>query len=180
MTDRTPRIWTFEGTVYGGKRQEPLVAFWEPDGSAMSDNYSPDEITAQELLYKWAATAEQRYPDKVVPILWVVDSAQGAFKIEYMPFQNPWWIGPDPSLHKDFLTYYTWPVDAQTGELLNWLTLPVVDKQWNEKRDDTGGFIQETTGWKPSVLQPSVYLPSLTDAARWGRARRRRTKKRAR
>jgi hypothetical protein len=24
-----------------------------------------------------------------------------------------------------------------------------------------GGFIQEATGWKPSALQPHVYLPTL-------------------
>jgi len=56
------------------------------------------------------------------------------------------------------------PVNAKTGEPLNWFALPVVDKRWNTRRADKGGFIQEHTGWKPSVLQPYVYLPSLMEA----------------
>ena len=59
-----------------------------------------------------------------------------------------------------------WPVDAETGDELDWLALPVVDKLWNSKRGDKGGFIQEATGWKPSILQPHVFLPALIDATR--------------
>jgi hypothetical protein len=33
-------------------------------------------------------------------------------------------------------------------------------------RADKGGFIQEHTGWKPSPLQPVVYVPALRDAIR--------------
>lgn len=62
---------------------------------------------------------------------------------------------------KDFLTFFTWPVDPNTGNSLNWLTLSVVDKLWNSKRADKGGFIQGATGWKPAIFQPYVYLPSL-------------------
>ena len=47
------------------------------------------------------------------------------------------------------------------GERLNWLLLPVEDKLWNAKQANKGGFIQEATGWKPSILQPFVYLPAL-------------------
>ena len=54
--------------------------------------------------------------------------------------------------------------NSVTGEELNWLTLPVVDKLWNRKRADKGGFIQEATGWKPAIFQPYVYLPSLMSA----------------
>ena len=67
-------------------------------------------------------------------------------------------IEPDP---EDFLSYYSWPVNSKTGERLNWLTLPVIDKRWVGKHGEKGGFIQEATGWKPAVLQPFVYLPSL-------------------
>jgi hypothetical protein len=45
---------------------------------------------------------------------------------------------------------------------MNWFMLPVVDKLWNSERFDKGGFIQEATGWKPSILQPCIYLPTLT------------------
>jgi hypothetical protein len=74
---------------------------------------------------------------------------------------------------EDFLTFYSWPEDTKTRALLNWLTLPVVDKRWNNQRGDKGGFIQEATGWKPSILQPFVYLPTLLEAVRdWRRKRR--------
>ncbi|NER28870.1 MAG: hypothetical protein F6J89_14840 [Symploca sp. SIO1C4] len=63
----------------------------------------------------------------------------------------------------DFLNYFTSPVHFKTGEPLNWLSLPVVDKLWNNQRADKGGFIQEATGWKPSILQPFVYLRALTN-----------------
>jgi len=46
-------------------------------------------------------------------------------------------------------------------EPLDWLTLPVVDKLWNARRADKGGFIQVATQWKPAILEPYVYLPTL-------------------
>jgi hypothetical protein len=76
-----------------------------------------------------------------------------------MPFQSP--HSGEEVEREDFLTFYDWPIDMVTGERLNWLTLPVVDKLWRDKRMDKGGFIQEATNWKPSILQPFVYLDSL-------------------
>jgi hypothetical protein len=35
---------------------------------------------------------------------------------------------------------------------MNWLSLPVIDKLWNETRADEGGFIQQATGLKPSNI----------------------------
>jgi hypothetical protein len=37
----------------------------------------------------------------------------------------------------------------------------VKDLAWNQTTANKGGFIQEATGWKPSALQPHVYLPTL-------------------
>jgi hypothetical protein len=56
---------------------------------------------------------------------------------------------------------------SETGARLNWLTLPVVDKGWNEAQNDKGGFIQEATGWKPSALQRTVNMPTLLSACGW-------------
>ena len=78
-----------------------------------------------------------------------------------MPFQFDHKAGALPD---NFLTYYTWPISSLTGEPLNWLTLPVVDKLWNDGRADKGGFIQEATRWKPAVLQPFLYLPGLLES----------------
>ncbi|OIP26010.1 MAG: hypothetical protein AUK00_05490 [Dehalococcoidia bacterium CG2_30_46_9] len=80
-----------------------------------------------------------------------------------MPFQFQHLPG---MFRDDFLTHFTWPIHSVTGERLNWLTLPVVDKLWNPKRANKGGFIQEVTGWKPAILQPYVYLPALSSALR--------------
>ncbi|WP_208865611.1 hypothetical protein [Streptomyces viridochromogenes] len=53
----------------------------------------------------------------------------------------------------DFLAHYSFPTHAVSGERLNWLRLPVLDRAWREDREDVGGFVQEASGWKPSPLQ---------------------------
>ena len=87
---------------------------------------------------------------------WLVLTAEfGTELIEFAPFDP---LRPD---RKDFLTYFTSPVSATSGEPLNWLRLPVVDKLWRPGRGDKGGFIQEATGWKPSPLQPLIHIDQL-------------------
>ncbi|MFI8365303.1 hypothetical protein ACIGD1_34765 [Streptomyces sp. NPDC085612] len=66
---------------------------------------------------------------------------------------------------RHFLTWYTHPLHAATGEPLNWLRLPVVDRGWNASVGDRGGFIQEATGWKPSPLQPTMNVIEIGRAA---------------
>ncbi len=136
-----------------------LVAFWEVAYDPISDDYTPDEIDAADLFRQWAGQVRKRYPDQLIPIDWYIDSP-GKAKFEAAPFQHGKVQGNDA----DFLTCYHWPVDAATGERVNWLRLPVVDKGWKENFSTKGGFIQEATGWKPSMLQPHVYLPSLESA----------------
>lgn len=134
-----------------------LVAYWEVALDPVSDDYTPAEISADDLLRRWLDQVRPKYENGLVPIYWFVESPDhGVF--EHMPFQFPHVIG------EDFLARYSWPVAPGTGERLNWLTLPVVDKLWNRQRANKGGFIQESTGWKPSVLQPYVYLDILTRA----------------
>ncbi|QDN54307.1 hypothetical protein FNV67_00890 (plasmid) [Streptomyces sp. S1D4-20] len=52
-----------------------------------------------------------------------------------------------------------------TGEAVNWLRLPVVDRAWNATARDQGGFVQEATGWKPSALQPTMNVVQVARAA---------------
>jgi len=138
----------------------PLVAHWEVAGDPLSDHYTPDEVDAETLFRRWSKGAANAFPDGLIPISWSVDHEEGG-RFERMPFEYE----HDPGrLDQNFLTFYEWPVHAVTGERLNWLTLPVVDKAWNDQKSITGGFIQEFTGWKPSILQPFVYLPSLVRA----------------
>jgi len=149
--------WKVTSKRTASERELPLVAFWEVDGDPVSDDYTPDEISAEALFGRWVKLVEGQYPDDLVPIHWFVYSPQGGL-FERMPFQFQH-VKEPPA--EDFLTNYLWPVHPKSGERLNWLTLPVADKLWQKGRADKGGFIQQATGWKPSVLQPTVYLPSL-------------------
>ncbi len=147
-------IWTWRNRRTGHRFEEPLNAYWEVSHDPMSDDHTPDEMDAVELLREWATKVQKDYENNLVPIHWFAGS-------ERMPFQ----FLRDPKIEaENFLTHFTWPANKRTGDRLNWLVLPVVDKLWNENRADKGGFIQEATGWKPSILQPFVYLPSILSA----------------
>ena len=135
----------------------PIVAVWEVASDPISDNYLQSEISAHELLREWAKVVRQRYPDGLIPIYWFAMSEEAA-KFERIPVQF------HHASQEDFLTFSTWPINTKTGEPLNWLRLPVIDKLWSATRANKGGFIQEATGWKPAILQPFVYLPSLTES----------------
>ena len=161
MPTQQENRWRVRFKGSGGSWEGPLVAYWEIELDPMSDDYTPDEISARELLDKWAARVSEKRPDGLIPIYWFVESREAA-KFEEMPFQYDHFEGKYK--REGFLDFYGWPVHVVTGEPLNWLTLPVADKLWNKRHADSGGFIQEATGWKPSILQPHVYLSALLRA----------------
>lgn len=144
----------------GGSWRGPLHAVWEVAFDPMSDDYTPEEMPASDLLELWAKKVRDEYPDGLIPIHWFVVSEE-AGKHETMPFQELHGMQKYEITKEDFLYFYHWPIEVATGEPVNWLRLHVVDKLWNARRADKGGFIQEATGWKPAILQPFVYLPSL-------------------
>ena len=148
------RVWTYGDRRVSVERKGILEAYWEVSLDPLSDSYRRDDISASDLLTMWAEQAEAMYPNLLIPIYWFVRGEIRTF--ERMPFQYP-----HSTQTETFLNYFTWPVTEKTRKPLNWLTLPVVDKLWDAKRRDKGGFIQQATGWKPSVLQPFVYLPAL-------------------
>lgn len=158
--------WTWTNPRSGHTWTEELVLYAEPDGSSMSDDFLPDEATAAELWRMWvdryAVTYHQREPEKYrlgeVPIYWYVTlpSLRGVF--EGAPYARN-------ALSEHFLTHYTHPVDAETGEPLSFMRLPVLDRGWNATCVDKGGFIQEATGWKPSPLQPTMDFLAIGRAA---------------
>ena len=138
-----------------------IVAYWEVSLDPINDEYTPQEIDARELFNEWVKQVRRKYPNELVPIFWFAQCEEQG-KFAGMPFQFKHFLRMD----EDFLTFFRWPINSVTGERLNWLTLPVVDKLWNSKRANKGGFIQESTGWKPAILQPYVYLPALTSVLR--------------
>ena len=165
MANRTrqPARWNFRHRTLGHEHTEAsIVAVWEAHLDPISDDYTPSEISAPDLFTLWARRVSERHPNGLVPIYWFVDvRGETVRTFEYMPFQ----LDHLRRYNKeDFLSFFSWPTNPQSGRQLNWLNLPVVDKLWRRRRADKGGFVQEATGWKPSILQPFVYLPSLERA----------------
>lgn len=158
--------WSFTTRRGSYTQTAELVLYPEPDGSAMSDDYLPEDTSALELWRKWtmqyAVTYHRRYPEKYrlgeVPIYWTITQPSFSGIFEAAPH------APNV-MSEDFLTHYTHPVHTVTGERLNWLRLRVMDRAWNETAADKGGFIQEATGWKPSPLQPTMNFLHIGTAA---------------
>ncbi|MEU3299772.1 hypothetical protein ABZ729_08115 [Streptomyces sp. NPDC006678] len=170
--------WTIT-SLHGHTQTHELALYAEPNYSTITDDYLPDEISAADLWRIWvdkvATLAHDKHPNHHRPgevtILWTVTTPGVAGIFEAAPFTRP--LPPDPQLvamfgqveEENFLTHYRPPVHVETGEPLNWLRLPVVDRGWNASRGDKGGFIQEVTGWKPSALQPTLDVLQLGRAA---------------
>lgn len=158
--------WTFSTRRGTYTQTQELALYAEPECSSMSDEYLPDEANAVELWRMWVdryvTTYHQKYPGKVrpgeMPIYWSVTLPTRTGVFEAAPY------APN-ILNEDFLTHYTHPVHADSGERLNWLRLPVLDGGWNSAAADKGGFIQEATGWKPSALQPVMDVVQIGRAA---------------
>jgi hypothetical protein len=140
---------------YGFTWSGALIAEYEVSHDPISDDFTPDETSADNLFTLWVRTVERRYPDGTIPIFWSISCAE-AGKFEYAPFQSH-----RPHLDEDFLTFYDWPIVRATGRPLDWRTLPIRDKGWNRRACDKGGFIPDATGWRPHIYQPSVSLPML-------------------
>lgn len=160
---QTP-TWKCQNLKTGFEPEGTLEAYWEVSLDPISDNYTPQEMDANELFHMWARQVREKYPNGLIPIYWFVDCKGDAFAtFEAMPFQFEHFPG---FVAENFLTFFTWPVNATTDEPLNWLSLRVKDKLWNAKQQNKGGFIQQATGWKPAILQPHVYLPTLEGTLR--------------
>ncbi|MGW3808831.1 GIY-YIG nuclease family protein [Micromonospora sp. NPDC005113] len=159
-------VWQFRSRRSGYRKEEPLRLYWELHCDPVSDDWIPDEISAEELWRVWITRyprderAETLFGPGAMQIWWFVEG-QSAF--ENAPLQHA-----DAYRYAtgDFLTHYTTPINTATGEAIKWTRLPVVDKLWRPGRADKGGFIQEATGWKPSPLQPFVNVHQLARAAR--------------
>jgi hypothetical protein len=120
----------------------------------------PEEASARELWGLWLSTLDASDQDLTdIPIYWGV---RGEGVAEHAPFAEQRFAQSDP--RRDFLTYFTWPIDADGNEI-EWTRLPVEDKLWRADRADKGGFIQEVTGWKPSAFQASVNIEVIGRAA---------------
>ena len=91
------RIWKVTSRVSGAESHRKLKAVWEVELGSMSDNYTPSEISALDLLGEWAKQAQEKYPDGLIPIRWYVVPP-----IERMPFQ----YHDPPGNDENFLTHF--------------------------------------------------------------------------
>jgi hypothetical protein len=173
--------WHFSYRKTGFEFTEELVLYAEPAGSTITDEYIPSDINAQALWKMWVMECvdsdHKRWPELYRPgevhISWYVTRPDVIGVFEGAPHARDWLsfpgmlsdFGESATRREDFLTHYTDPVHSETGEPLNWLRLPVLDRGWNSRRADKGGFVQEATGWKPSPLQSTVDVRLLGAAA---------------
>jgi hypothetical protein len=163
--DEDMPTWTFLNRKSKQELEAEIKAHWEVSLDPISDDYTPDEISARDLLRQWVKKVQAKHPNNLIPIFWFVrfigknGSGSG---FEWMPTQYDH-LGRTHD--ENFLTFFTYPVSSLTGERLNWFMLPVVDKLWNSHHANKGGFVQQATGWKPSILQPYIYLPTLIAAS---------------
>jgi hypothetical protein len=167
--------WTWTGRQYRTATfTEELALHWESNGSTITDDYLPEEVSASELWRRWvdeyADRAHRDWPGLYRPgevtILWSVTTPNVTGVFELAPHTADR-RGTDSPLHRleHFLTHYTDPVHAETGEPVNWARLPVLDRGWSTVRVDKGGFVQEATGWKPSPLQEVMDVRQVGAAA---------------
>jgi hypothetical protein len=149
----TVERWIFASRRSGHERTCSLQLGYEVNGSSLTDDYEFADIDAADLFREWR---RRHGDDQWASVYWYVRSQDGGV-FEAAPYQQEW--------PENFLWHYTWPRNERTGELLNWLSLPVVDGQWNAKLATKGGFFQQHTGWKPNLLQPRFHIDTVLMAA---------------
>ncbi len=145
--------WTFASLHSGFERTSALYLYGELDCSAMVDDYY--ELDGEGQLARYVQYLEEHHPQwlsaDAVPIIWFV---RGAQTMENAPFQSGEY-GPDGKWgsRNDFLSEFTWPYDARTGERVDWFKLPV--------RIDRFPEFAQALDWAPSALQPTCPLRSI-------------------
>lgn len=142
--------WVFHNRRSDYERRCDLVLYPELDCSAMADDVY--ELDGQGQFEAYVQYLERRHPEwleaDAVPIVWSVHSNwHGVF--EAAPF-TAW---GDAVGWGNFLTHFTWPEDAITGEPLDWYQLPVVNDRFPE--------FAKALAWTPSPLQPTCPLTSI-------------------
>lgn len=135
---------------YGRVRESSLFLYPEIDGSSCVDDCDSDDGFDQ--LDYFVDRVREWWPDKweadAVPISWFVRSDAGENECEFAPFTNhPVMDG------RNFLDYFTWPVDIATGEPIDWFKLPIRNERFPE--------FAKALDWTPSPFQPHCPLRSL-------------------
>ncbi|MDG2845351.1 hypothetical protein P7M67_00510 [Vibrio parahaemolyticus] len=141
--------------LYKGK----MVAKYIIHPTWFSYDYSK-RLDALELFELWVSAAREKYPSGFVNIVWLVNVEGQSIAPMLIPRQ-PICLG-----EKSFLFYFSEPWCEETGQLIDWSTLPVEFPKWDENELDGHGFIEHVTGWQPSILQTKVSIDFLIEAAK--------------
>lgn len=148
--------WTFASRISGIERSTDLYLYGELDCSAVVDEY--DWLDGEGQLSEYIDYLEHNHPqwleDDQVPILWSVRGDQTA---EFAPFQaGKFALEAAGGPSHDFLSYFSWPYDSNTGAELDFFKLPV--------RIDRFPEFAAALDWMPSPLQPTCPLRSIMDS----------------
>lgn len=154
--------WTWKHRTSDTTHTGRLELIWEITSAPLTGDHSPHETSAHEVLDEWLRQlpderTEQLFGPGATRISWGVGQEHAPFQLLRLGSANS---------DEDFLTHFTWPTHPKSNERVNFNRLPVQDKRWDTQggRDDCG-FIQEATGWKPSPLQPVMWVGPILAAA---------------
>lgn len=139
-------LWTWRSLRSGYERTDPLWLYPEINGmAAIHDCYWSDDGETQ-LTY-WVDWLERNHSDAMaadaIPIFWSVQPC-----CECAPFTTNRY-----DQQKNFLTELSWPMNARTGEPVNWFQLPVIYSRFPA--------FGEALGWKPAPFQPHAPMASI-------------------
>lgn len=139
------RHWRYRNRTSGYEFTNRLRLEVEIEGSPMVGDLETTD--GHEQLAAYAHSAERRmaraWAANAIPVAWYVSSDEGQFSAA------PWtetYGGPS------FLEEFTWPVDAETGEPLDFFRLPVV-------MDRFPGWAKALR-WTPAAFTPVMPLRS--------------------
>lgn len=139
------RTWRYRNLESGYEFTNRLHLEPEIDGSPMVGDLDTDD--GEEQLAAYARYAERRlehdWAADRIRIHWFVSSDQGQFS------GAPW---TDLAGGPTFLDEFTWPVDAASGEPLDFFRLPVVM--------DRFPAWAHALGWTPAPFTPAIPLRS--------------------
>ena len=160
-TDRAGLVVRFKGRS-GREIVTPLHLYYEVDGTSISDDYLPSEISAKELSLEWLLWLRRHedIPIHAVPVYWYV-SGPGIFESasphNYSQRERNEWFGD----------FFTQPYAVKDGRPIRIPELPVHRARWTETQGDKGGFLTELMNWTPLPLQRTfdASLVSLAVAA---------------
>lgn len=147
--------WEFRNKRSNFRFQADLYLYPELDGSSMVDDYY-GELDGEGQLDEYISYVQRNYPDQLrsdaVPIYWYVQGpgiCEGA-----PPFLGHNYHGPVTH----FLDFFTWPRDVNTGDQLDWFSLPVLNDRFPE--------FAEALAWKPSPFQLHCPLRTIVASRR--------------